>query len=132
MNTFWKDGNGDDQSFWEHENSKHGTCISSLEPRCFVDYTPQEEVVYYFRRAVEIHKTLNSYDVLAAAGIVPSFDKTYALKDMQAAVKAQHGFEINFQCTKAGVLNELWSVHTPSHRTHSLNPKLTHSFSSGI
>jgi ribonuclease T2 len=32
MSTYWKDYQGDDETFWEHEWAKHGTCISTLEP----------------------------------------------------------------------------------------------------
>lgn len=73
-----------------------------------LQYSPQKEVVYYFRRAVELHRTLNSYDVLTAAGIVPSFNATYTLAQIQAAIKAEHGYEINVNCASGGVLNELW------------------------
>lgn len=63
MNTYWKDESGNDESFWEHEWSKHGTCISTLEPSCYTKYTPQEEVVEYFNRTVELFKTLPTYTV---------------------------------------------------------------------
>ena len=63
MNTYWKDVNGNDESFWEHEWGKHGTCISTLDPKCYTSYTPQEEVVAFFQKTVDLFKTLDSYTV---------------------------------------------------------------------
>jgi ribonuclease T2 len=63
MQTYWKDYQGDDESFWEHEWAKHGTCISTLEPECYSDHTATEEVVDYFQKAVDLFKTLPSYEV---------------------------------------------------------------------
>lgn len=63
MNTYWKDYQGNDESFWEHEWGKHGTCISTLNPSCYTNYVPQEEVVAYFQKTVDLFKTLNSYQV---------------------------------------------------------------------
>ena len=63
MNTYWKDVNGNDESFWEHEWGKHGTCISTLNPKCYTSYTPQEEVVAFFQKTVDLFKTLDSYSV---------------------------------------------------------------------
>ena len=63
MDTYWKDLRGHDEYLYEHEWSKHGTCISTLQPECYSDYNPQEEVVVYFRKTVELFKTLPSYKV---------------------------------------------------------------------
>jgi ribonuclease T2 len=63
MNTYWVDINGDDESFWEHEWAKHGTCISTLKPSCYTSYTPQEEVPDFFQKTVDIFQTLDSYTV---------------------------------------------------------------------
>ncbi|KAJ3557068.1 hypothetical protein NPX13_g10005 [Xylaria arbuscula] len=71
MQVYWKDYQGDDETFWEHEFGKHGTCMSTLEPSCYPSYSPTEEVGDYFTRAVSLFKTLPTYDWLAAAGIVP-------------------------------------------------------------
>ena len=63
MDINWKDYQGNDESFWEHEWGKHGTCISTLEPSCYDNYTPQAEVVDFFEKAVELNKGLDSYKV---------------------------------------------------------------------
>ena len=63
MNTYWKDISGDDESFWEHEWSKHGTCVSTLEPSCYIGYTSKQEVGDFFQKAVDIFKTRDTYGV---------------------------------------------------------------------
>ena len=63
MDTYWKDYQGNDEVFWEHEWGKHGTCISTLNPKCYTGYTPQQEVVDYFQKTVDLFKTLDSYSV---------------------------------------------------------------------
>lgn len=40
-----------------------GTCVSTLETRCYDEYYPQQEVVDYFDKAVEVFQKLPSYDV---------------------------------------------------------------------
>ena len=63
MHTYWKDYKGDDNTFWEHEWNKHGTCISTLEPKCYSDHKATEEVVDYFQKAIDLFKSLPSYEV---------------------------------------------------------------------
>lgn len=107
MKTYWKDYQGDDESFWEHEFDKHGTCMSTLDPSCYPKYQPGQEAVDYFKRAVKLFKTLPSYDWLAKAGIVPSDTKTYTLAEIQAALTAHHGHNVIINCS-GNKLNELW------------------------
>ncbi|KAF3482878.1 ribonuclease T2-like protein [Arthroderma uncinatum] len=107
MNMYFKDYKGNDESFWEHEWNKHGTCMSTFEPSCYMDYMPQEEVGDYFAKIVELFKGLNTYKALADAGITPSNDKTYDLSAMEAAIKASFGMEITLNC-RNGALNEAW------------------------
>lgn len=63
MNTYWKDYQGNDESFWEHEWGKHGTCISTLKPSCYTSYTSQQEVADFFQKTVDLFKGLDSYTV---------------------------------------------------------------------
>jgi ribonuclease T2 len=45
MQKYWKDNTGHDETFWEHEFNKHGTCISTLEPQCIKNYHDRSDVV---------------------------------------------------------------------------------------
>ncbi|PGH15422.1 hypothetical protein AJ79_02398 [Helicocarpus griseus UAMH5409] len=107
MRTHWKDFRGDDENLWEHEWAKHGTCISTLEPHCFADYVPQQEVIAYFQKTVNLFLGLPSYDILSAAGIHPSDTKTYDLDVIEGALKAAHGMDVVVRC-RNGRLNEIW------------------------
>ncbi|KAE8444070.1 hypothetical protein EG329_000938 [Mollisiaceae sp. DMI_Dod_QoI] len=107
MNTYWVDINGDDESFWEHEWGKHGTCISTLKPSCYTGYTAQEEVPDFFQKTVDLFKTLDSYTALANAGILPSSTATYTASAIQNALKASFGFAVTIQCA-SGALDEIW------------------------
>ncbi|KAL6899931.1 ribonuclease T2-like protein [Trichoderma evansii] len=107
MQTYWKDYQGNDESFWEHEFGKHATCISTLNPECYTNYQPTQEVPDFFTRAVSLFQSLPSYDWLAAAGIVPSTTTTYTLAAIQAALTAHHGHNVIINCSN-GELDELW------------------------
>ncbi|KAF2751833.1 ribonuclease T2 [Sporormia fimetaria CBS 119925] len=108
MQTYWKDYKGDDETFWQHEWSKHGTCISTLEPHCYVDHKATQEVVDYFEKAVELFKTLPSYEWLAAADILPSTTRSYTFSEIQSALAAHRpGVTVTLGC-KYGALNEIW------------------------
>ncbi|KAL3423835.1 Ribonuclease T2 [Phlyctema vagabunda] len=107
MNTYWKDYEGNDETFWEHEWAKHGTCISTLKPSCYTSYTATQEVPDYFQKAVDLFKTLPSYTWLANAGIVPSSTATYTSAQIQAALKAGFGYEVTIGCSSSE-LNEIW------------------------
>lgn len=63
MKTYWSSDEGSAESFWEHEWNKHGTCVSTLEPKCFTDYKPQEDVVAYFEATINLFQNLNTYQV---------------------------------------------------------------------
>ncbi|KAJ5826620.1 hypothetical protein N7447_003383 [Penicillium robsamsonii] len=107
MDNYWVDIKGDNEDFWSHEWSKHGTCINTIEPSCYSDYTAQEEVGDFFQKTVDLFKTLDTHKALAAAGITPSTSKTYSLADIQAALTDLHGAEVYLGCS-SGELNQAW------------------------
>jgi ribonuclease T2 len=63
MQDYWVDINGDDESFWAHEWGKHGTCINTIEPSCYTNYSSQEEVGDFFQKVVDLFKGLDTYKV---------------------------------------------------------------------
>ena len=108
MQTYWKDYQGNDESFWEHEWGKHGTCISTLDTSCYTNYQATQEAVDFFDKTVSLFKTLPSYSWLSAAGIVPSSTKTYTLSAIQSALTSQFGYAVTVNCNSNHELNELW------------------------
>ncbi|SPQ25648.1 d00671a0-e2c6-49b6-9efb-7d3e34966d83 [Thermothielavioides terrestris] len=108
MQTYWKDINGNDESFWEHEWGKHGTCISTLNPSCYINYQPTQEAVDFFDRTVSMFQSLPSYSWLSAAGIVPSTTTTYTLSAIQSALTSKFGYAVTINCNSNNELNELW------------------------
>lgn len=124
MNIYWKDVNGNDESFWEHEWGKHGTCISTFDTNCYTGYQAGEEVVDYFNKTVQTFQTLNTYQFLAAAGIVPSSTTTYSLAAINAALAKPRGVNAIVRCA-SGVLDEAWYFYDVygSVQTGSLSPQ---------
>jgi ribonuclease T2 len=108
MKTYWQSNSGSSETFWEHEWSKHGTCISTLDPTCYQDYQPTEEVPEFFEKVVSLFKSLPSYDWLSDAGITPDSSKTYTLAQIQQAVAKNHGGKIPYVGCRSGAVDELW------------------------
>jgi ribonuclease T2 len=106
LSKHWK-GIAGDEHLWQHEWSKHGTCVSTLEPKCYEDYKEAQEVVDYFQATVDLYKSLPSFDWLAQANITPSTEKTYDLKDIEAALKTPRGVSAVVGC-QGGELREIW------------------------
>ncbi|KAH7150154.1 ribonuclease T2-like protein [Dactylonectria estremocensis] len=107
IDTYWVSDDGNDESLWEHEFSKHGTCISTLEPSCYNNYKTGQEVVDYVNTLVSLFQKLPTFDWLEEAGIEPSDSKTYTSSEIQAALEAQHGAAVTLGCSGSN-LNEVW------------------------
>ncbi|KAF2208453.1 hypothetical protein CERZMDRAFT_49284 [Cercospora zeae-maydis SCOH1-5] len=108
MSTYWQSNSGSVETFWEHEWSKHGTCISTLNPDCYTDYKPTEEVPDFFQKVVDVFKTLPTYDWLADAGVSPSTSATYSLSQIQQALAKNHGGKTPYIGCQSGAVNEAW------------------------
>ncbi|KAK8195181.1 putative ribonuclease T2 [Phyllosticta capitalensis] len=100
--------NGTDEQLWEHEWAKHGTCMTTIRPSCYANYTQYLELVQFLNEAVHLYKQLPSQDYLGACGIVPSNSTTYALADIETCfVQATGGYLPHIGCN-GDTLNELW------------------------
>lgn len=107
MNKYWKDYQGDDDHFWAHEWNKHGTCVSTLKPSCYEDYTKGEDVVDYFTRAVSLFEKLPTYEWLAEANITPDDDGLYSYEAIKSTLAKRHGEEVTVRC-RGNVIDEVW------------------------
>jgi len=102
----WK-GIAGNEHLWQHEWSKHGTCVSTIEPKCYDEYKDTQEVVDYFQTTVDLYKTLPTFEWLAQANINPSTDQTYDLKDIKDALKTPRGVSAVIGC-QGNELREIW------------------------
>ncbi|UZJ55417.1 hypothetical protein CBS101457_004737 [Exobasidium rhododendri] len=109
MNEYWVDVNGDNAQFWKHEYEKHATCISTLKPACYANYTSGQDIVDFFTVSTELFQQYNLYSALSSAGITPSSSETYTLAALQSAAKASFGgITPSFRCTNNVNLKEAW------------------------
>ncbi|KAJ1838314.1 hypothetical protein LPJ57_011169, partial [Coemansia sp. RSA 486] len=109
LNTFWPSYTGDNNVFWSHEWSKHGTCVTTLFPRCYgPSYTRYRDVVDYFNAVLDLRKKYNIYSALSKAGIEPSTDAEYTMVEFKEAINSALGIDVVLKC-KDGVLSEIWS-----------------------
>ena len=101
MAVYWKDDGGNDESFWEHEWGKHGTCISTFDTSCYTDYVPTQEVVDFFQKTLQLFSVLDTYTFLKNAGIVPSATKTYTYAEIRKALVQDRHVNATIECSGA-------------------------------
>ncbi|KAJ6575435.1 ribonuclease T2-like protein [Mycena capillaripes] len=112
MNTYWKDINGKDETFWEHEWSTHGTCMSTLAVKCLPSGSAKgAEAVAFFNTVVKLFKTLPTYQWLEDAGITPSSSTTHTLASLTAALKKGYGFQPALDCDGSAVSQISYYYH---------------------
>jgi ribonuclease T2 len=63
MDTYWQSNDESSESFWEHEWSTHGTCVNTIDPSCYTDYSTGDEAVDFFQQVVDLFQTLDTYSV---------------------------------------------------------------------
>lgn len=107
MQDYWQSNDGSPESFWEHEWSTHGTCVSTIDPDCYSDYTEGQEAADYFQVAVDLFKTLDTYGALSSAGITPSSSKTYTSSEILDALESVSGKPAVISCSSG----ELYQVY---------------------
>lgn len=140
MKTFWKSNIvGNDETLWIHEFNKHGSCIKTIKPNCYLRWDTLSEislededninekeegkydrkngfkervVIDYFNITKKLFQKLDTYTILKDSNIVPSLDKSYTRYEISNALKK--GFEdheVFFDCNKNNELQEVWYFH---------------------
>ncbi|GMM35276.1 hypothetical protein DASC09_026010 [Saccharomycopsis crataegensis] len=111
MNNFWLNDNGTNDAFWSHEFNKHATCMSTIRPSCYDNYTEGQNVVDFVKMSIRQYHELPTFTWLADAGIVPSYSQTYKAEDIQAALDKAFGYKVFVGCTNGTILDEVWYYH---------------------
>jgi ribonuclease T2 len=97
MNKYWPSKFGNNSAFWEYEWGKHGTCLSTIEPRCHHDYRKYDDMMNYFRIVMSLYKQHNIYEVLKQAQITPRHD-VYKRVEFEHAIKEAFGVNAVLTC----------------------------------
>jgi ribonuclease T2 len=63
MEIYWQSNDESSEKFWESEWAEHGTCINTIDPSCYTDYTTGDEAVDFFQQVVDLFQTLDTYSV---------------------------------------------------------------------
>ncbi|ORX73003.1 ribonuclease T2 [Linderina pennispora] len=108
MSMYWPSYTGDNNSFWSHEWSKHGTCVTTLDPSCYTSYTQYQDVNDYFAQVLGLRSKYDYYTALKNRGIVPTTGKTFTAAAFKAAIKAELGIDVVLKCS-SGTLSEIWT-----------------------
>ncbi|KAG2149546.1 ribonuclease T2 [Suillus cothurnatus] len=114
MDTFWINQGAPNEELWAREFSKHGTCTSTFDVACYEPgYKEHQEVVNFFETVVKVFQMYPTYDILAAAGIIPSNTTTYTRAQIANAIYSQTGADPWLGCYNANgsVLEEIWYFH---------------------
>ncbi|ORZ07401.1 RNase Sy [Absidia repens] len=108
MSTYWPSfrGPATNDEFWSREWKGHGTCITTLEPKCFSNYTQYHDVYTYFGTALQLHKQYDLFSILSDANITPG--GSYSLDAFEEAIRSYTGFTPRVSCRQGSVLNEIW------------------------
>ncbi|RKP34279.1 RNase Sy [Dimargaris cristalligena] len=102
MNQYWPSNRNNNNVFWAHEWNKHGTCVTTLDPKCYGDtYKPQQEVADYFNQVKGVYEANNLYQALSNQGIIPG--SSYPLVNMAAAIRRELGVEPRFSCRRGRI-----------------------------
>ncbi|ORX62232.1 RNase Sy [Hesseltinella vesiculosa] len=105
MNTYWPSDAGANTNFWTHEWDKHGTCVSTLAPKCYANYQQYEDVNDYFSTALGLRAQYDLYNALSTAGITPG--SSTDIGTFSQALQTAFGVVPKVDCS-SGTLSEVW------------------------
>jgi len=109
MNLYWPSKFDDYESFWEHEYTKHGTCMSTFDPKCYgANYKKGMEVNDYFKTSLKLRQEYEINRALKKAGIEATLDKSKwkTATEIVDAIKKEYGVGAQLKCN-GGLLYEV-------------------------
>ncbi|KIO26104.1 hypothetical protein M407DRAFT_24549 [Tulasnella calospora MUT 4182] len=111
MEEFWV-GIPTDEYLWANEWNRHGTCMSTIAPKCMPeDSATGLDAAIYFQKTADAFKSVPTYEFLASVGIEPNTTKTYSLDELESAFKATHGFIPALDCRNGALSHILYYFH---------------------
>ncbi|KAJ3075001.1 ribonuclease T2-like [Podochytrium sp. JEL0797] len=126
----WRAGDGDDNWFYSHEWSKHGTCAESFKPRCYEDkFTPFLDFYEYLSAVVELYVRLDVKKAFRAVGIDSSDKRGYNRTLLNDAHAKMFGHPGGMQCVQREgkfYLSEVWTYlqERPGHAFTVASPDI--------
>eukprot|EP01121_Diplochlamys_sp_Union-15-3_P004006 TRINITY_DN1396_c0_g2_i3.p1 TRINITY_DN1396_c0_g2~~TRINITY_DN1396_c0_g2_i3.p1 ORF type:complete len:207 (+),score=26.77 TRINITY_DN1396_c0_g2_i3:44-664(+) len=97
MKILWPDlEENDDNSFWSHEWSKHGTCAMTD--------VPLDTQFNFFSATLKLRQSVNLLKALSVSGITPG--KSYTTSQIHQAIQSSIGFDPSLDC-RNGNLQEI-------------------------
>jgi len=112
LTKYWPSKFGDHNAFWTHEWNKHGTCMTTLEPKCFSgnkQYKTGSEITVYFKQTLKLRQQYELYRAMKKNGIVATLDKSKwkTADEIASAIKKEYGVNVALKCN-GGVLYEVF------------------------
>ncbi|KAI8983749.1 ribonuclease T2-like protein [Pilobolus umbonatus] len=106
MITYWPSYKGDNNWFWSHEWTKHGTCVSTLRPSCYgTTYKKYDDVLEYFEKVLTLRDEYDLFGALNLNGVSPG--RTYNVNTIRDAIKQALGADVRLDCDRSGQLTEV-------------------------
>ncbi|WIA09049.1 hypothetical protein OEZ85_008463 [Tetradesmus obliquus] len=94
----WPSWSSDDETFWNHEWTRHGTCAEGV--------VGQQHA--FFKAVLSLHNKLNIQEAFEARGIVPSNYARYHVQALHHALDDAYGVMPHITCDDKGELAEVW------------------------
>ncbi|KAH7099934.1 ribonuclease T2 [Auriculariales sp. MPI-PUGE-AT-0066] len=109
MNKYWIAQNQPNWWLWAHEYSKHATCFTTFDTKCYgKNYKEHEELINYYDTTIQAFKQYPTFKWLAKKGIIPSNSTTYTRDQILGALEAATGVTPYIGCSKTGAFQEVW------------------------
>ncbi|KAL1936747.1 hypothetical protein VTP01DRAFT_881 [Rhizomucor pusillus] len=106
MRTFWPSYNDNDNWFWSHEWTKHGTCVTTLRPACYGHtYRKYQDMEEYFEQVLDLRDEYDIFGALNVAGVSPG--RTYNVETVRNALQEFFQVKIMLNCDRKGQLQEV-------------------------